>query len=436
MNPPASARFRWGTGIEDTNIGWSLSGSPDGLDEYQLTQHYERFDEDFRLAAELGAAAMRYGLPWYRLNPTEGEWDWEWPDRAVAAANHAGVELLIDLVHYGTPTWLDGSFADPRYPDAVAEYAGRVAERYRSQIGAITPLNEPLVTASFTGERGIWPPYLHGDEGWATVIVNLADGIQRTIKTVRSIAPELEILHVEATHLWTTVERGLDPELTLKEQKNYLPTDLVLGQVGSSHPLREWLEDHSIDPARLDALQSAAEAPDIIGLNYYPELSSRDLTRHDGKVVGVIFDGGVSGLAAIMQSFWSRYRLPLMISETAVEGSEEHRVEWLHGVFTEVANLIQAGIDIRGIIWWPLYDFVDWSWATGDLVVEEFFTRIAGQVSPVYPPSRVGDLDAYFRCMGLCRLHTEGNALLRTPTIVADAFRELSARADKLLPNL
>ena len=79
------------------------------------------------------------------------------------------LKVILDLVHYGTPAWLESSFADPGYPAAVADYAAAVARRYRGNIAAYTPLNEPLVTASFCGMRGVWPPYLSGAEGWAAV---------------------------------------------------------------------------------------------------------------------------------------------------------------------------------------------------------------------------------------------------------------------------
>ena len=46
--------FWWATGIEDTFITepWHLTGRT--LDEYELTGHYERWQEDFGLVAELG----------------------------------------------------------------------------------------------------------------------------------------------------------------------------------------------------------------------------------------------------------------------------------------------------------------------------------------------------------------------------------------------
>jgi len=423
-HPPFDAPFIWALGIEDTNVGWPLAGSATGLDEYEATGHYQHWRQDLGLAASIGATQIRYGFPWYRVNPGPGVWDWSWTDQVVAEANRLGLGLIVDLVHYGTPTWLIGSFTDPGYPDAVAAYAGAVAARYGDKVAGITPLNEPLVTASFVGLRGIWPPHETGEAGWARVVVSLAEGIQRSIHAIRRVAPKLQIVHVEATHVWTA-EPGLEAEKTLLDHKNYFPTDLVCGRVDRAHPLHLWLFDQGIAVERLAALVAGAAIPDTIGLNYYPELSARELTRYEDKIVGVTFNAWADGLDGIIRGFIDRYGLPVLVSETAVEGDDNHRVAWLEAVVERLYALRSEGLPVVGLVWWPLFDFVDWSWATGDQVIEEFYSRIDGEVSPIYPPPRGARIDAYFRRMGLFRLESPATEIVRVPTAAAAAYRRL-----------
>lgn len=419
---PFDAPFIWALGIEDTNVGWPLRGSATGLDEYEATQHYRHWREDLALAASIGATQIRYGFPWYRINPRQGAWDWSFTDAVVAEANRLGLGLIVDLVHYGTPTWLAGSFTDPGYPAAVAAYAGAVARRYRGKVAGITPLNEPLVTASFVGQRGIWPPHETGQKGWARVIVSLADGIQRSIREVREVAPEMPVVHVEATHVWTAAA-GLETEKDLLDHKNYLPTDLIHGRVDPAHPLYAWLLEHGIAAEWLTALVGAAQVPDVIGVNYYPELSARELTHYEERVVGVTFNAWTEGLDGIIRGFADRYGLPVLVSETAVEGDDAHRVAWLEAVVGLLHRLRAEGVPVLGLVWWPLFDFVDWSWATGDQVIEEFYSRIDGKVSPIYPPLRGAGINAYFRRMGLYRLEERGGDIRRVPTPAAEAYR-------------
>ncbi|WP_426518904.1 family 1 glycosylhydrolase [Diaminobutyricibacter sp. McL0618] len=423
------AAFIWALGIEDTNVGWPLPGSPNGLDEYELTGHYRQWQQDLMLAVSVGASAIRYGFPWYRVESSPGVFDWTWTDQVVAEAERIGLDLIVDLVHYGTPTWLEGSFTDPRYPDAVATWAEAVASRYRGRFSSITPLNEPLVTASFVGLRGIWPPHETGQSGWARVVVSVAEGIQRSIAAIRRVAPEMDVVHVEATHVWTIAGQALEDEHRLLEAKNWLPTDLVLGRVDHSHPLHGWLVERGIDIERLSHLVAAGEVPDVIGLNYYPELSARELNTVGGDVVGVTFDAGGAGLEVLIRAFHERYGLPILVSETAVEGDDDHRIRWLDVAVALIARLRTEGVPIVGLVWWPLFDFVDWSWATGDLVIEEFHTLVDGVITPVIPPARGERIDAYFRRMGLFRLSTEGFDIARLRTAAADAFLRHTATA-------
>lgn len=418
--------FVWGVGIENTNIGWPLAASPEGLDEYELTAHYAKWESDLELAASIGATAVRYGLPWYRVNPARGVWDWEWSDDVFERAGQLGLAVIVDLVHYGTPRWLAGSFADPDYPEAVAQYAGAVAARYHASVKQFTPLNEPLVTASFAGARGIWPPHLSGDEGWASVVASIAEGIQLSIHAIRKACPDAGIVHVEATHIWLTSDGSLADEVALRERMNFLPTDLVLGLVDHRHPMRPWLLENGIEEGRLSALEVGGTRPDVIGLNYYPELSARELVRQDGRIVGVARDAGTSGLRDVIQSFTERYGLPILVSETGVEGSDDHRVQWLDDAAHALHEMRAEGVDVRGLVWWPLFDFVDWSWATGDQVIEEFYSLVEGVATPVYPPRRSEGLAAFFRRMGLHRLEIEGGDVRRVPTAAAERFRLLA----------
>jgi beta-glucosidase/6-phospho-beta-glucosidase/beta-galactosidase len=340
--------------------------------------------------------------------------------------------LIVDLVHYGTPTWLEGSFTDPDYPEAVAAFAGAVAARYRGRLAGITPLNEPLVTASFVGMRGIWPPHETGESGWAKVVVSIAEGLQRSVRAIRVAAPETVVVHIEAMHIWRESGEDVKEQVALLRAKNYLPTDLLLGRVTSGHPLYHWLLEHSIGAERLDAISAAGETPDVIGLNYYPELSARDIVlKPDGVAVGVTFNAWDSGLRDLILDFHDRYALPILISETAVEGEEAHQELWLEAVGDLCSELIDDGVPVVGVIWWPLFDFVDWSWATGDQVIEEFWVWNEGQPQPVTPPPRGADLEAYFRRMGLYRLVEASGEILRTPTPMALAFRRRADATDE-----
>lgn len=413
----------WAVGIEDTNIGWPLKGSGVPLDEYASTGHYDQWRSDFDLVVASGATTVRYGLPWYRLNPAPGVWDWTWADEVIRyAVTELGLDLIIDLVHYGTPSWLEGSFTDPAFPEALADYAGAVASRYSDLVDKFTPLNEPLVTASFTGARAIWPPYDSGDDGWARVVVGVCAGIQAAIKAIKAVHPTAVIVHVEATHVWETDDAALVDRRDVLRARNFLPTDLVLGRLTVADPLYAWLVEVGIDSDVLERFREPCPVPDLIGVNFYPELSCRELVEIDGEAVGVAFDGGGAALHQVTTEFWERYGIPVFVSETSVEGDPEHLSEWVEVVVSTCAELRADGVDLRGVTWWPLFDFVDWSWGSGGAVVEEFYVRIDGVISPVTPPPPSAGIAAYFRRMGLFNLEERDGVLSRVHTSAATSF--------------
>jgi beta-glucosidase/6-phospho-beta-glucosidase/beta-galactosidase len=129
----APEAFVWATGIEDTFVvdPWPATGRT--LDEYELTDHYRQWRSDLGRMAELGVRAARYGIPWYRVSPKRGRWNWRWADGPLERMLDLGIDPIVDLVHYGTPGWIEGGFLAPEFPEYMAEYAARVAERFRGR---------------------------------------------------------------------------------------------------------------------------------------------------------------------------------------------------------------------------------------------------------------------------------------------------------------
>jgi beta-glucosidase/6-phospho-beta-glucosidase/beta-galactosidase len=427
--------FSWCVGIEDTFIGQPIRHSGYALDEYELTQHYRFWRDDLDRAASLGVQGIRYGIPWYRVHPAPGRFEWGWVDDVIEYAVHAkGLMVIADLVHYGVPSWIEGGFADEAYPAAVADYASTFARRYRSLVQHYTPLNEPIITAQFCGRRGLWPPYLVGDEGWVRVVLGVVAGIQSSIAAIRRADDQAVIVHVEAA-------RQVDgsDDLVAQVQREallaFLPTDLVLGSVDRDHPLTKWLLASGATMNELDALRSQRARIDVLGINYYPDFSRRELVRHDGTVAEVAVDGGPAGLKASLTVFHDRYGLPLFVSETSTDGDDARRIAWLRASVTAVGDLRAAGVPVRGYTWWPLFDFVDWSHSIGDRRMEDFLVRRTGLngvsafVEPFQPTGTPGsDPTPFLRRMGLWRLERHGDHLRRIETPAAEELRKIVQR--------
>ena len=398
--------FWWATGIEDTFITepWHLTGRT--LDEYELTGHYDRWAEDLGLVAELGVSAARYGVPWHRIQPAPDRWDWDFADRTIGRLLDLGVEPIVDLVHYGLPRWIDGAFANPAYPELVAEYAGRVAERFRGRVFWYTPLNEPRITAWYCGKLGWWPPFRRGWRGFVAVMMAVCRGIVRTVETLGAVDPEIVAAHVDATDLFETTDPALNDEAQRRQEVVFLALDLVSGRLAAGHPLYEWLIDHGAAEADLAWFREHAIELPVVGLNLYPMFTQKRLLRDAAGRLRIRMPYASGDLVSRLgRLYFERYGVPLFLSETASVGSLARRRAWLDASVAATRALRQEGVPVFGYTWWPLFALVAWAYRQGRR-----------------PPA------AYLLQMGLWDVDPAPvAALARVRTPLVDAYRDLVA---------
>ena len=87
----------------------------------------------------LGATHVVQVFSWHDIQPSPARWEWEYTDWLVRAADHYDLEIIARLDK--PPPWaVDDATAlsaPPRRREDYAEFARRVAERYRGQRGGI-----------------------------------------------------------------------------------------------------------------------------------------------------------------------------------------------------------------------------------------------------------------------------------------------------------
>lgn len=370
----ASRDFLWATGIEDTFITapWPQTGRT--LDEYALTGHYEHWGADLALMARLSVRTVRYGVPWHRINPTPGEWNWESADGPLTRLLDLGINPIVDLVHYGLPPWIEGAYLNPRFAEYMAEYAGRLAERFQGRLRWYTPLNEPRITAWYCGKLGWWPPYRRGWRGFVAVMLGLCRGIVETQRRLRQIDPEMVLVHVDPCDVYTAGDPDLADEAERRQQIGFLALDLVIGRVGSGHPLYHWALRHGAGEADLEWFGERGVTPDLIGLNFYPMFSQKTLvkTLRGLRLRGSYGDGAM--VERLAQLYWEHFRLPMIVSETAARG--RRREAWLAESVSAVRRIRASGIPLVGYTWWPMFALVAWAYRQGSKDIEQYLEQM------------------------------------------------------------
>ncbi|HUF38116.1 MAG TPA: family 1 glycosylhydrolase [Anaerolineales bacterium] len=375
-NPP----FAWAAGIENTFIPQTRPGLR-ALDEYDLAQHYDLWRGDLDRVAGLGITHLRWGVPWYRVQPAPDRWDWRWVDAVLdTMVTSKGLEPVLDLMHYGTPLWLEDSFLNGDYPERVADYALAFAERYRDLVRYYTPLNEPTVNAHFSGRAAVWPPYLEGDDGYVRVLMQLVRGMGRTARALRAARPDVVFVQVEALGWSWTSAPQLEARVAADREDEFLAFDLFTGRVDPAHPLWPFLETHGVRAAELEELQAASlpEGPPgslILGTNLYPwsggewVLDAGGAARRVGELRG-------EHLADVLRGAWRRYGLPVMVTETSARRDIAGRAAWMDATIAAVRTVQAEGVPVCGYTWFPAFSMIDWDYRTGAGPLGEYLLHL------------------------------------------------------------
>lgn len=351
--------------------------------------HYEHWREDIALARDLGLQALRWGVPWYRVERQQGEFDWSWTDQVIPyMVEELGITPIIDLMHYGCPLWLRGEFDNDDYPQLVAAYAGAFATRYKRLVKWYTPLNEPIVNADECGRRGHWPPYLRGDKGYVRLVLQLVKGIMRTVEVLKQVDPGSIMLHVEASGLVRAGRADLEPIAQEEREMLFLIYDLLTGRVTVEHPLFAWLVRHGAPPDDLASMVREAITLDLIGLNFYPQWSTRLLHLDErGQLATGTTERDGSGFAELIRTYYERYRVPVMITETSAHSSDQEREAWLRNSLAAIKDLRLKGVPVIGYTWFPIFTMIDWQYRFGREPLEKYrlelgLYRLGGEGEP------------------------------------------------------
>ncbi len=399
-----SARdFIWAAGIEDSFVPQTRPGHR-ALDEYELMGHYEHWRVDLDLCRELGLRSLRWGVPWYKVEPEPGKFDWSWIDQVIDhMVGELGIVPMIDLMHYGCPFWLDRGFLNKRYPEFVARYAGAFAERYKERIKWYTPLNEPIITALMCGMRGLWPPYRRGDRGYIEIMLQVARGIQLTVKQIQDIDPEALMFYVEATGLTRSIREDLSSIADEETHRGFLCYDLVSGRLAHDHLLFSWLVRNGAAPDTLVELQENKIFLDIVGMNFYPQWSTKQIYLDKrGRIAFRETEPEGDGFSELIRQYHNRYNVPIMITETSAVGSDDVRMRWLESSIGHIRELRADGVPVIGYTWFPMFTMIDWRYRFGQDPLENYYLEL-----------------------GLYRLNREGSTPRWIETPLVSEFRKL-----------
>ena len=364
--------FLWAGGIEDTFIAdpYPLTGRT--LDEYELTRHYDLWKEDLKMVRDIGAQALRWGIPWYRVEPEKGHWDWRWTDEVIPyIADELGMTLIADLMHYGTPLWMPESFSDPDYPQRVTEYTEAFIERYDRYVRYVTPFNEPHTACRLCGQEGVWPPYRTGYTGYLDVFKGIVRGCQQQTRMLQEKGKQTVQVECSGGSFTDDAELEMTAELETLFQSMFF--DFLTGKFDIIEKYMPFFYRNGISDNDLESFSSNAVSIGIMGINFYPQFNFRDIRRNGaGEIECADHPVWTDALERIMEERAERYGCPVMITETSVKNDEALKLEWLKASSDLVVRKRKEGFPVVGYTWFPLIDMYEWKYRLSDRPLSDF----------------------------------------------------------------
>jgi beta-glucosidase/6-phospho-beta-glucosidase/beta-galactosidase len=351
-SPDGEHRFLFATGIECSyptveNGRWRI-------DQMEATGHYRHWGDDLERVSSLGLRYLRYGPPLYLIHAGPGRYDWAWFDDIAAAMRRLGIVPIVDLCHFGLPTWLE-NFQNPDVPAALAEYARAFARRY-TWIRFYTPVNEMYVCARLSALEGVWNEQRSDDRSFVTAVAHLAKASVLMMQAIAAERPDAIFVNSESSEFYQACcpDENIRHVAEFENERRFMPLDLTYGRPMSEN-MRRYLLDHGMAPDDYEwFLNQRVCDRAIVGLDYYEW--NEKLVDADGhaRALGELF-----GWYVIARQYYDRYRRPLMHTETNRMDARD-APHWLWRQWHNVQLIRQSGVPVVGFTWYSLTDQVDW----------------------------------------------------------------------------
>ncbi len=398
------------------------------VDILEMSGHVDRWREDLSLLRAHGVSRLRYPIRWHRVEETRGRYDWRHTDEVLGFMREEGLSPIVDLVHHTSyPRWLDGSFADARFGRAYLTFAVAFAERY-PWVEEYTLFNEPFATLFLCGHEAVWPPHLHGIEGFVALVRNVLPAVAEASRRYRALLPGARHVWVDSCEGHTAPDGDDDGAAfaAMANDRRHFVLDAMLGRAGDrSRPFVAEVVAAGGD----DLLELEPGHVDVLGLDYYahhewqyrrrvraaPSMRNGRHPTGPGHPRVAAVEGwapapDAQGLEQLILQYAEHHPgTPLILAETNMLGAGYDRATWLKHTLEQCERARLAGAPIDAYCWFGFLDSVDWNSLlaradrsidpVGVIGLDERLTRMESTMSRAYAAAARGaaaaDLPAY-----------------------------------------
>lgn len=316
------------------------------LDLIASTRHDEFALQDYERLQQLAIRTVRDGVRWHLIEKSPFRYDFSSLVPMLRAAHQTQTQVIWDLLHYGWPDGLNVWSA--AFVERFARFARATAEVILEETGApiyVTPVNEISFVAWGGGDAGFLNPFARrrGPELKAQLVrASIA-----AIEAVREVDPSARICHADPI-IHIAVDPDYPEEASAAEgyrQSQFQAWDMLAGRL-------------------CPELGGRPEYLDLLGVNYYsnnqwihqdphlpPSRRRKDVLLPPSHPLH-------RPVREMLREVYDRYRRPVFIAETGIEG--DTRPSWLRYIGQEARAAAASGVELEGLCLYPIIDYPGW----------------------------------------------------------------------------
>ncbi|TXT56819.1 MAG: hypothetical protein BAJATHORv1_20416 [Candidatus Thorarchaeota archaeon] len=347
----------------------------DGTNADIACDHYNRYEEDFDLAQELGHQVHRFSVEWSRIEPSPGKWDEQEIEhyrRVIKALIKRDIQPMITLHHFTNPVWFSekGSWLNPDAADLFAPFCRRIADEF-SDYGIIwNTINEPMVVVTIGYLWGDFPPGLHDFGSAIKAAKHLLMAHGQAASQIRDVyeskgLEQPKIAPVLSTSYIMPENPNNSNDIELAEYIDNLYNHLWIKSAISGRILEPMGEG--------DIYPTLENSVDFIGVNYYSRMvvsSERDFMAGElgpkdpcrVRCQGLEWEFYPDGYYHQIMDYWKKYRKHIFLTENGIGTSDDRiRQRYIMSHLQKVHQAIQDGAKVDGYLVWSLTDNFEWA---------------------------------------------------------------------------
>jgi len=318
--------------------------------------HYNRYEQDFDIAKQLGQNAHRFSIEWSRIEPQEGMFNEEAIEhyrKVILALRQRGIEPFVTLWHWTLPLWLarKGGVANKNFPKYFERYVIKIVESFASDVKYWLTINEPEIYALNSYFRGRWTPQKLGILNFYWTVRKLAKTHRRAYRTIKKIVP-LSVVGVVCN------------------LSDFASSEGIINVLLKVFFERFW--NHYF-------LRKVKGSLDCIGLNFYfHNRINYGLNKNKNEIISDVgWDLHPAGIENVLGNL-KRYDKPIYITESGLADSEDKSRSWfIKETLGAVSRALAREVNVQGYFHWSLLDNFEWDkgfWPRFGLVEMDYKT--------------------------------------------------------------